>query len=365
MIYHIYWGTAGNAGLYMDEIYKCLENEGMKQEVFVNYYYPFNYGHKVFFRFTEMGHCKKLGKLRNPIRLIELIGALTHIYISILWNRPQIINYSLIGIFSPVVLFLKLIKKTTKSKLIITCHDVMPFANTIQTFSKQEKMRMTCFQLADYLLVHNTNSAHELENSFGIHHDKIIKHPFPIMDMNKIYTPKSETKKYDFLFMGHLRKEKGIEVLLEAWKLFHVNHPQATLCIAGTAPFGLDVLPYQGMNITFFLHFLSDEEYFTLPLQSSYVILPYTSGTNSGVVSTLITTKGTRFITSDLEMFTSNPLLDKENMFESGNSQALAEKMNRLYGTTPNNDENKEKIKNYREEFSKNVVNVYRSLTQK
>ena len=363
MIYHIYWGTAGNAGLYMDEIYKCLESAGMKQEAFVNYYYPFNYGHKVFFRFTEMGHCKKLGKLRNPIRLIELIGALTRIYFSILLHKPQIVNYSLIGVFSPVVLFLKLIKKTTKSKLIITCHDVMPFANTIQTVSKQEKMRTECFHLADHLLVHNQNSAQELQKSFGINPEKIVMHPFPIMDMNKIYTSQGyESKKYDFLFMGHLRKEKGIEVLIDAWKQFHPIHPEATLCIAGTSPFGLDTSLYTGLNITFFLHFLSDEEYFTLPHQSNYIILPYTSGTNSGVVSTLITTKGARLITSDLDMFTSNPLLNKENMFETGNSQALAKKMEQVYDTPIQNDNTTERIQNYRTRFNQEVIGVYRNF---
>jgi len=363
MIYHIFWGTAGNAGLYMNEIYECLESAGIKQEVFVNTYYPFNYGHKVFFRLTEMGHGKKLGKLRNPVRLIELIGALTRIYFSILWHKPQIVNYSLIGVFSPVVLFLKLIKKTTKSKLIITCHDVMPFTNTIQTVSKQEKMRKECFHLADYLLVHNQNSANELQESFGINPEKIVKHPFPIMDMNKIYTSRgSESKRYDFLFIGHLRKEKGIEVLLEAWKLFHPRHPEATLCIAGTLPFGLDTSRYEGLNITFILHFLSDEEYFTLPRQSNYIILPYTSGTNSGVVSTLITTKGVRLITSDLSMFTSNPLLNKEYMFESGNCQALAKKMEQVYGTPALDDDTTERIQNYRKKFNQEVISVYRKF---
>ena len=362
MIYHIYWGTAGNAGLYLDEIYQCLKSEGFAQEAFVNYYYPFDYGHKVFFRLTEMGHGKNLGKLRNPVRLIELIGALTRIYIYILWHKPQIINYSLIGVFSPVVLFLKLIKNTTKSRLVITCHDVMPFANTIQTVSKQEKMRTACFQLADILLVHNQNSANELQKSFGISPDRIVMHPFPIMDMNKIYVPKDANKKYDFLFMGHLRKEKGIEVLLEAWKLFHPRHPEATMCIAGTSPFGLDETLYEGLNITFMLHFLSDEEYFMLPRQSSYVILPYTSGTNSGVVSTLITSKGTRFITSDIDMFTSNPLLNKENMFESGNSKSLAEKMEQFYGSATLEDDTVERTKAYRTTFNKKVISVYRSF---
>lgn len=366
MVYHIYWGTAGNAGLYLDEIYQGLKAEGIEQDVFVNYYYPFKYGHKVFFRLTELGHCKIPGKLRNPVRYVELVVALVRIYCSILWNKPQVVNYSLIGVFTPVVWFLKLIKKTTHSKLILTCHDVMPFANTVQTLSKQEQMRMTCFQLADYLLVHNLRSAKELDESFAVHPQRILKHRFPLMDMNKIYAASTSTnKKYDFLFMGHLRKEKGVEVLLEAWSQFHAQHPEARLCIAGNAPFGFDKSRFEGMNITFFLHFLSDEEYYELPSQARFVILPYTSGTNSGVVSTLVTIKGMRIITSDLDMFTSNPLLDSDDMFEAGNSTALCKKMEKVYGTAEEKTDITERILNYRAGFQQEVVAIYTKLLSK
>jgi hypothetical protein len=44
MIYHIYWGTSGNSGLYLDEIYQILKKGGYNQKIYVNYYYPFGYG---------------------------------------------------------------------------------------------------------------------------------------------------------------------------------------------------------------------------------------------------------------------------------------------------------------------------------
>jgi glycosyltransferase involved in cell wall biosynthesis len=364
MIYHIFWGTAGNAGLYTDEIYKALQNEGFEQDAFVNYYYPFDYGHKLFFRWTEMGHGIKLGKLRNPVRLLELLYALTIIYIHIIKHKPQIVNYSLVGVFAPVLYFLKLVKTTTKCKLILTCHDVTPFENKVQSVAKQEQMRKMGFDLADLLLVHNQNSANELISSFHISPEKIIMHPFPIMDMKKIFPQStSSEKKYDFLFLGHLRKEKGIQVLIDAWQLFQSNHPNATLCIAGEAPFGFDKSACEGLNIHLILQFLSDEQYFNLGSTANCIILPYTKGTNSGVVFTLVTLT-TNIITSDLEMFKSNKLLSKELMFESGNSQSLVEKMELIYthsneSSASQQDEN---LNSYKGIFRDEVIRLYSNL---
>ena len=362
MIYHIYWGTAGNAGLYLDEIYKTLQSEGFEQEVFVSHYYPFDYGHKVFFKLTELGHCNKLGKLRNPIRYLELIYALTVVYIHILIHKPKIVNYSFIGVFTPVLLFLRLVKKTTKSKLILTCHDVMPFANTIQTLTRQEKMRKKAFQMADFLLTHNQSSAEELHHSFGIPTHKILRHCFPIMDLNTLFQHGSPgTKKYDFLFLGHLRKEKGVEVLIEAWKMFHDNHPNGRLCIAGYAPFGFDTSPYQGMNIDFIIQFLSDKQYHSLASSTKCIVLPYTKGTNSGVVSTLATL-GVCVITSDLEMFQSNPLLNKELMFESENPLSLFKKMDMVYQEGFEKSDTMDMLGKYKSSFRKEIVEVYNKL---
>lgn len=362
MIYHVYWGTAGNAGLYLDEIYQTLKADGFEQEAFVNYHFPFSYGHKVFFKWTEMGHCSVPRKLRNTVRLIELLYALTIIYINILIHRPEVVNYSLIGVFSPVLVFLKLIKKTTKCKLILTCHDVMPFENAVQSITKQEKMRKEGFDLADFLLVHNQNAASELVKSFHQQPQKILRHSFPIMDMRKIYhQPLPTERKYDFLFLGHLRKEKGIEILLEAWTLFHTSHPQANLCIAGFAPFGFDKSKYTGMNIDFILQFLSDEQYFNLGSTARCVILPYTRGTNSGVVSTLVTFNND-IITSDLDMFKSNSLLSQELMFECGNPQALVEKMEQVYTGQAKTNNALIRVKDYKTTFRQEVISLYKQV---
>ena len=128
LIYHIYWGTAGNAGLYLDEIYKVLENAGYNQKAFVSYYYPFNYGEKVFFKHSEMEHCQLKGPVRKLMQAIELLYALCLILWHASRDKPKIVNYSYVSSGNFLILFfLKAVKKTSKC-IIITCHDVVPFA---------------------------------------------------------------------------------------------------------------------------------------------------------------------------------------------------------------------------------------------
>ena len=149
---------------------------------------------------------------------------------------------------------------------------------------------------------------------------------------------------------------------VEAWKLFQPNHPKATLCIAGEAPFGFDKSVCSGLNIDIILQFLTDEQYFNLGSTAHCIILPYTKGTNSGVVSTLITLNS-NIITSDLEMFKSNTLLSKELMFESGNPHSLVEKMELIYANAvePSGSaaESVHNVDNYRRTFRQEVLKLY------
>lgn len=361
VIYHIYWGTAGNAGLYLDEIYQTLTKAGYNQEVFVSYYYPFNYGHKIFFRYTELGHSIARGKLRLAIRLLELIGALTYVYVSILMKRPYVVNFSVIGQMFPIPQFLWMVKKTTKCKIILTCHDVIPFQVGNQSSKSQLEAQRKLLQLGDYLLVHNLNSINDLKEYFGVEPKKIIMHGFPIMDLRKLEPQHEKVEKTtDFLFVGHLRKEKGIEILLNAWVLFHKSVPDAKLVVAGNAPFGLDISKYENMNIEFYLHFLSDDEYFNYVESSRYVVLPYTKGTNSGIISTVLSL-GANVITSDISMFQNNPLVSKDDMFIAGDSQSLAKLLEYKYSIKKTNS-SRETLDGYRQRFAEELIAVYKLI---
>ena len=364
MIYHIYWGTAGNAGLYLDEIYKVLEKAGYKQKAFVNYYYPFDYGEKVFYKYTELGHCK-VKRFRGPIRYLELLWALLRIWVRTIIDKPRVINYSLIGSFRIVNYYLRFSQKVLGCKIVLTCHDVIPFASSNQSDKTEMVIRNKIIGMVDYLLVHNNFSKKTLHEVFAVKKDKIIMHPFPVMDLSKLirYSEKNYSNS-DFLFIGHLRREKGVDILLKAWEIVHKECPKATLRVAGNLPSieNLDLKEYKGRtDVEFILQFLTDEEYCGLIKATRYVVLPYKNGTNSGVVSTVLSLNSD-VIASDIPMFEQNPLLDKSVLFKSRDVKSLADTMINAYASLNERNDAKERVSQYRDSFSKEVLNVYNSI---
>ena len=361
LLYHIYWGTAGNAGLYLDEIYKVLEKAGYKQKAFVNYYYPFDYGEKVFYKYTELGHCK-VKRFRGPIRYLELLWALLRIWVRTIIDKPRVINYSLIGSFRIVNYYLRFSQKVLGCKIVLTCHDVIPFASASQAADAEMNNRRRVLSIADYLLVHNNYSKKTLQEIFAVKEDRIVMHPFPVMDLGLlIKNAKIKYSNSDFLFIGHLRREKGVDVLLKAWEIVHKECPKAILRIAGNLPSieNLDVTEYRGRSdIEFKLQFLTDEEYCGLINAARFVVLPYKDGTNSGVVSTVLSLNS-EVIASDIPMFDQNPLIDKTLLFKSEDVSSLASTMIAAFKMNENGIRSSNTITQYREQFELKVNEVY------
>lgn len=366
MIYHIYWGTAGNAGLYLDEIYQSLKKAGYQQKVFVSYYYPFNYGEKVFFRKTEMEHCTYNGLKRRVFQAIELVVALCKILFAVVYDKPHLVNYSYVSTGNGLILFfLKTLKRFSGCKLVITCHDVVPFANDEKSYNKEMTIKKKIYSQADAFIIHNENSRKDLKRLFCLNDEMIYEHPFPIMDLTKIDNDVCETEiKYDFLFIGHMRKAKGVDLLIEAWKNFHEFCPAAKLCIAGNPAtykeyFEQNAVALKRLNIELKLGFVKDKEYIRLVKQSRCVVFPYNAGTNSGVISTVISL-GKNVITSDIEMFTLNPLVPKGSIFNRNNIGALVSLMEKAFNDKKPSDS--DRVMNYRSDFDMLVNRVYSKL---
>lgn len=93
MIYHIYWGTSGNSGLYLDEIYQILKKGGYNQKIYVNYYYPFGYGEKIFFKRGDVAMSRYKGITRK-----------SQLYTLMYQTKYLILYYQLQGKIKPTYL---------------------------------------------------------------------------------------------------------------------------------------------------------------------------------------------------------------------------------------------------------------------
>ena len=362
MIYHIYWGTSGNSGLYLDGIYSVLKDEGYEQKAFVNYYYPFNYGEKIFFKRGDIAYGNIKGKTRKIFQLIEVLKGYFIILCKAIQDRPQLINYSHVGqSYYFVPLFLKILKFVSGSRLMVTCHDVAPHCSG----RSEMKYRRLIFNIADLLLVHNYHSRIELANLFGVDTSKVVEHLFPVMDLSKLSMSSKKYESVDFLFIGHVRQDKGAQLLIDAWLEFHRIHPSATLRICGGLRPGIFVNKelLEKSNVELNLHFISDEDYSAYVKSTRYVILPYLQGTNSGIISTVLSL-GADVITSDIKMFSENPLISIDDMFRNGDSKSLLQKLSEKFMSNDNTD-SKKKIKKYNEEFERGVKYTYFSILNK
>ena len=343
-ILHLYTNSPGIAGSYINYIFNALK-ENFCQDMIVNYYYPYPEGKKIFFRFSELSHPNLLHKfnlLRLSVRYLEMCIGLVYCYIFIKKYSPKVINYSLTTQVNLELVFLRCIKAFTDCKLYLTVHDVIPFETLYSCHKKDIKKRQLFFNLSDKLILHNRNSLDDLQNHYEIDASKILMCSFPVMRPLKLRQVgvRSEVaralanKQKIFSFIGHLRKEKGIHVLIDAWHRFmsiNGNSKEYILLIAGNIPSGFcyNFDKLNGASFTLVPYFLSDLEYQNVIAKSYCVILPYTSGSNSGIPSTVLS-MGTRLITSDINMFRSNVVIDKKYMFKNGDSHSLADIISEL-----------------------------------
>lgn len=375
-IFHIYAGTSGLAGLYIHSIYLALYQD-FEQDVFVNYYYPFNYGRKYFYRFSELSFTKfKNNKIRKLIRFFEQLVGLSKTFIIILSKKPDYLNYSLTSDTIIEYLFLKLLLFCTKTSILITCHDVKPFSNNLNEFNIAIIKKKKFFLLAKKLIVHNENSKNDLKQYYNIEENITIFFPFPVMDLNEfiLLNPKiqlNNSREKIFLFIGHLRKSKGIGVLIDAWNIFYKPELNCKLIIAGNNAFNDNIIinkieQLKIKNCEFIKKFLSDNEYCSLINMADFIVLPYIEGTNSGIPSSVISLDKI-VITSNIEMF--NNLSFIQEAFKHQNEDPFS--LKKLFDYCLTIDENKYKdivnknkelLKTYRDNFQIKIIHEFLNL---
>lgn len=357
---HIDYGSKGNSGLYMHEILANLEGD-FDCEAYLHSRYEYQSKGKIHKVFDKYSSYFKIGKLKQIYKLIDLYYVLIRLLIRLLFIRDRKV-YLFVSLYEPFAIykyFLRFARLNKGITNVATVHDAEPLFNNYPAIimtSQNEIIHYTHF-----LIVHTDESMQKL-SSLG---KKMFIYPFPLMKLDDVNEP-TDNSRIKFLFLGYLRKEKGVDLLIEAWSHIEKKFPNVQLTIAGGVPFGLQY-EFDRLNQSkLLLHYIPEELYSKLIHDCDYGILPYIGGTNSGIVST-IASMDKPTIASDLPMFKESAFVLPKLLFKTGDLTSLQDKISETIKSHLNNypslvSEIKTRNKSYTNRFKIELNNTYNQI---
>lgn len=352
-LWHIYYGTRGSAGSYIDCLQKATLQRGFDSIAYVSSRYRFKTPgiKKFFFPITEK--TEKRNFFLKVLRYVELAGAYKWLAFKALFFRP-VVNLSLIDDLGITYFFFRTLK-FFGLKVFVTCHDVLSHHRGETT------RRNRMYSLADKLIVHSSYARDELARLLGGQEEKIVRIPFPsspfteILSRNKLIEAREsltplvgESGRY-FLFIGIVRSSKGIDTLLDAWEQFK-GPGDFKLVVAGkwtpaTAPLKQKL---SSMSDCILIdRYLNDEEFVHLIENAGFTILPYREYSHSAVLYACAWNRGAVII-SDIDLF-KDILPEYDLVFPRNDSGELAKILQRAASLKPS------EIEEYRRRLSRAV----------
>jgi glycosyltransferase involved in cell wall biosynthesis len=340
--YHIYPAGNGNNILYINSIKAALDDQ-FDQVVFTSAKSPVRG-----IRFKRWFHPvtdfwssskKAMNLLRYLIRYIEFLFALFAISVTCFFRRPAYVNLSTATFLKVEFYFVTVLKKLG-IKVMYTCHDAIQFDTSHRRMTGVLLKKF--YHLFDHIIVHNDFSKKVLMDEYSIGKNAFIQFPFPPMDLKQLKLKEEDkpvNKRYvrNFLFIGYFRKEKGYDLLIEAWK--HLDHKKIAarvtydyhLSLVGSIP--QNVIFRHTSNaekrITISNKLLTDLEYFDYIDNAEIVVLPYLVGTNSGVLSTVMSL-GKVVLCSDIDSLRESCLTKASYFFKTGDIESLKQQLTDL-----------------------------------
>ena len=306
-VWHVYYGTRGCAGNYVDALQNAFQTAGIKSTAFVSSHYKFPTKRviKCFFPITD-----RLQRRTLEVKLLragEFVSAYIIIFLLALIFRPRV-SLSLIDDNIVTYLFFRGCK-LIRIPLDLVCHDVRPHQGEFPI------RRVQMMAMADRLVVHSSHAAEAIGNINSDFRKKVVEYPFPFGSDTAIVSKGAKTKAIFaleklterhpyFLFAGIVRTSKGIVELLKAWEQSTAKQTWK-LVIAGkwsNVPEGVREVADKAINCIVIDRYLDDEEFAGYIEASSYVVLPYLNYTHSSVLFASAD-HGAAVIVSDIAVF--------------------------------------------------------------
>lgn len=163
----------------------------------------------------------------------------------------------------------------------------------IHDFSPHEGDRKRTLKLANSIICHL-----DTKTFFLTHRQKSYasrKHPELKSKFIKIKHPtfshfeqqtRGSKQIFDFLFFGRIERYKGINFLVEAFRILKTKHPESKLLIAGPQSKKSPILDLpQTEGLTYDIRYIPEFEIPNLITKSACIVLPYKNATQSGVLA--------------------------------------------------------------------------------
>lgn len=177
------------------------------------------------------------------------------------------------------------IQRKYGTKFLLTIHDPVP--HEINRTSRIFRLyrRLTKKAVNHYVLL-NSRQIKDFTAYYGISQSCIHLSRLGNIEALKIYGKTLTSNPNTVLFFGRISPYKGIEYLLEAFANISNQFPDIKLVVAGSGKFHFDIGRYESNpQIEFINRYINNEELATLINNCQFVVCPYISATQSGVVA--------------------------------------------------------------------------------
>ena len=300
------WGIRG-LGVYDYSLCDALYKKDINLTLVTNCYYEYdkltNFKvFKIFFKYSENIRPKFFRKVIRGVEYCFNMVNLLKIYSK---ESPDIIHIQWLLFYQFDYFWLRILRyrlRLKNIKIVLTAHNVLPHVNGYKCKNILEKI----YSQFDGIIVHSEVMKSQMFEVFGtktkgwsicvIPHgtgDKLFeKIDKDILNNYRDKINLSKNKGYNFLFAGVINKNKGLDVLLEAWGKHISKYTKDKLYIIGKPNYNmsneLEVIEKYHSSIISSLEYKSDEELLAYYLECDFVVLPYKEASQSGVLLTAL-----------------------------------------------------------------------------
>jgi glycosyltransferase involved in cell wall biosynthesis len=230
----------------------------------------------------------KYSDKKGVLKILSYLLSIFKLFVITLTFKPDIIHYQWLKLPNVDFFIMITIRKLTKAKLIFTAHNLLPH-DSGDIF---RKIFIKIYTFVDAIIVHTNRTKEELIKDFNLDKNKIIVIPHGLLESNRPNIIKKNCKEksdeISLAFIGHLHHYKGIDLLIDAWKKYHVdNNGKLHLTIAGKGN-----VDFKGINFledtTIINRFLEEDELTDIIQKSDVIIMPYRKISQSGVLLSVL-----------------------------------------------------------------------------